>query len=95
MKRTFTQICELLMLNMHYKNLCKRLLSKLLTQQLNPQSQEENERIFFFIYFIAKSRNKGKMMTRPKPRELKENSGLKRISQTESEHEMQKQSRKH
>jgi hypothetical protein len=37
----------------------------------------------------------GKMMTRSKPREIKENSGLKRRSQIELEHEMQKQSRKH
>jgi hypothetical protein len=38
----------------------------------------------------------GKMMTRSKPREIKENSGLKRRSQTESEHEnATKQSQQH
>ena len=57
-------------------------------------NQEENERNFF--YFISlQNTQQGKMMTRSKPRELKENSGLKRRSQTESEHEMQKQSRQH
>jgi hypothetical protein len=78
---------------MHYKNLCKRLLSKLLTQQLNPQIKKKTKEIFFF-YFIAKHATR-KNMTRSKPRELKEHSGLKRRSQIESEHEMQKQSRKH
>jgi hypothetical protein len=56
-------------------------------------SQEENERNFFFI--SLQNTQQGKMMTRSKPRELKENSGLKCRSQTESEHEMQKQSRQH
>ena len=58
-------------------------------------NQEENERNQFFILFYCKIMQQGKMMTRSKPRELKEKSGLKRISQTESEHEMKKQSRKH
>jgi hypothetical protein len=57
-------------------------------------NQEENERIFFFFISLQNTQQ-GKMMTRSKPRELKENSGLKRRSRTESEHEMQKQSRKH
>jgi hypothetical protein len=60
-------------------------------------NQEENERKnpLFFFFFYCKITQQGKMMTRSKPREIKENSGLKRRSQTESEHEMQKQSRKH
>jgi hypothetical protein len=56
-------------------------------------NQEENDR--FFILFYWKTTQQGKMKTRSKPREIKENSGLKHRSQTESEHEMQKQSRKH
>ena len=56
--------------------------------------QEENETRDCFL-FRCKITQQGKMMTRSKPREIKENSGLKCISQTESEHEMQKQSRKH
>jgi hypothetical protein len=51
-------------------------------------NQEENERIFFFILFYCKITQQGKMMTRSKPREIKENSGLKRRSQPESEHKM-------
>jgi hypothetical protein len=58
-------------------------------------SQEENERFFFFFLISLQNTQQGKMMTRSKPRELKENSGLKRRSQIESEHEMQKQSRQH
>jgi hypothetical protein len=59
-------------------------------------NQEENERIFFLFYFIAKITQQGKMMTRSKPREIKENSGLKRRLQTESEHEnATKQSQQH
>jgi hypothetical protein len=40
-------------------------------------NQEENERIFFFFLFHCKTRKKGKNITRSKPRELKEHSGLK------------------
>jgi hypothetical protein len=63
---------------MHYKNLCKRLLSKLLTQQLNPQIKKKTkEKKNFFFYFIAKHAKKGKNITRSKPRELKEHFWLK------------------
>jgi hypothetical protein len=48
-------------------------------------NQEENETGNCFL-FRCKITQQGKMMTRSKPREIKENSGLKRRSQTESEH---------
>jgi hypothetical protein len=69
---------------MHCKNLCKKtsfLATDATTQSSN---QEENERRIFFFY--CKITQQGKMMTRSKPREIKENFGLKRRSQTESEH---------
>jgi hypothetical protein len=63
---------------MHYK---KRLLSKLLTQQLNPQikKKRKKKKIFFFIS-LQNTQKREKYSNR---------------SQVESEHEMQKQSRKH
>jgi hypothetical protein len=57
------------------------------TQFLN---QEENDIFFFFILFYCKIMQQGKMMTRSKPREIKENFGLKHRSQPESEHKMRK-----
>jgi len=48
-------------------------------------NQEENETGNCFL-FRCKITQQGKMMTRSKPREIKENSGLKRRSQIESEH---------
>jgi hypothetical protein len=53
-KRTFAQICELLILDMHCKNLCKKtsfLATDATTQSSN---QEENETRNCFFYFIAK-----------------------------------------
>jgi hypothetical protein len=70
---------------MHCKNLCKKtsfLATDATTQSSN---QEENETGNCFL-FRCKITQQGKMMTRSKPREIKENSGLKRRSQTESEH---------
>ena len=59
-------------------------------------NQEENETRNSFFLFYCKITQQGKMMTRTKPREWKENSGLKRRSQTESEHKTtKKQSRQH
>jgi hypothetical protein len=58
-------------------------------------NQEENEKGDCFLFY-CKITQQGKMMTRSKPREIKENSGLKRRSQTESEHEnATKQSQQH
>jgi hypothetical protein len=48
-------------------------------------NQEENETGNCFL-FRCKITQQGKMMTRSKPREVKENSSLKHRSQTESEH---------
>ena len=70
---------------MHYKNLCKKT-SFLATDATTQSShQEENETKNCFL-FRCKITQQGKMMTRSKPREVKENSGLKHRSQTESEH---------
>jgi hypothetical protein len=50
-------------------------------------NQEDNERKnFFFFYFIAKHATR-KNDDKIKTKRMKENSGLKRRSQTESEHE--------
>jgi hypothetical protein len=58
------------------KNLCKRLLSKLPLQQLNPQSKKKNEAKDCFL-FRCKITQQGKMMTSSKPREMKEKLWLK------------------
>jgi len=63
-------------------------------QQHNLQIKKKMKDFFYFL-FRCKITQQGKMMTRSKPREWKENSGLKRRSQTESEPKMQKQSRTH
>ena len=69
--------------------LCKNLWKKtsFLATDATTQSsnQEENETRNCFL-FCCKIKQQGKMLTRTKPREWKENSGLKHRSQTESEH---------
>jgi hypothetical protein len=58
---------------MHYKNLRKRLLSKLLMQQLNPQVKKKTKEFFFFFYFIAKHatrKNDDKIKTKRTERKL-------------------------
>jgi hypothetical protein len=54
------------------------------------QSSNQEENDFFFFFFFCKITQQGKMMTRSKPREIKENYGLKRRSQPESEYKMRK-----
>jgi hypothetical protein len=79
------------MLDMYRKNLCKKtsfLSTDATTQSSN---QEENETgIFYFILFYCKITQQGKMLTRTKPREFKENSGLKRRSQKNQSTECEK-----
>ena len=94
--RIFTQICELLVL--------WTVLKKLMQKDFFP-SYWRNNKIFkprrqwkkkeiFFIY--CKIKQLEKMMIRWKPREWKENSGLKCRSQIESEHEnAKKKSKQH
>ena len=93
--KEFHSICELLML----LNALKKLKTKdfFLATDATTQSsnQEENETRIFFL-FHCKITQQGKMLTRTKPREWKENSGLKHRSQTESEHKnAKKQSKQH
>ena len=71
MKRTFTQICELLILDMHCKNLCKKtsFLATDATTQSSNQEENETGNCFFLFLFRCKITQQGKMMTRTKPRE--------------------------
>ena len=58
-------------------------------QQFNPQTKKKMKQEIVFL-FRCKITQQGKMMTRSKPREIKENSVLERRSQPESEHKMRK-----
>jgi hypothetical protein len=54
-------------------------------QQHNPQTKKKMKQEIVFL-FHCKITQQGKMMTRSKPREIKEKYGLKCRSQIESEH---------
>ena len=56
-------------------------------------NQEENETRYIYFLFYCQITQQGKKLTRTKPREWKENSGLKRRSQKNQSIKCEKQSR--
>jgi hypothetical protein len=63
MKRTFTQICELLILDMPYKNLCKKT-SFLATDATTKSSDQEDNEKGEILFIYCKIMQLGKTMTR-------------------------------
>ena len=64
MKRTFTQICELLILDMPCKNLCKKTSFRATDATTKSSNQEDNEKRGNFLFIYCKITQLGKMMTR-------------------------------
>jgi hypothetical protein len=73
MKRTFTQICELLILDMYCKNLCKKTSFRATDATTKPSDQEDNEKKDFFFFLLqnnATRKNDDKIKTKRMKRKL-------------------------
>ena len=73
MKRTFTQICELLILDMPCKKLCKKTSFLATDATTKSSDQEDNEKGEIFIYLLqnnATRKNDDKTKTKRMKRKL-------------------------
>jgi hypothetical protein len=68
MKRTFTQICELIILDMHRKNLCKKTSFLATDATTKSSDQEDNEKrgknFFYLLQNNATRKNDDKIKTK-------------------------------